>query len=246
MLIVLAVLVALVALAWPAIRKPLARQRLRSAAKEFRAEMVRTRIEAITTGQSLQIRFQPGTGCYRVEPWNSQRSPGDPMLLAGGLQREEDPLLLEETLSGGEDAAWQDLENSNVRPAVHVEDRALPREVVFAAMERPLDEQSGARQAGLQAQLTGAAGQPGIEEWSDPIVFHPNGRTSDAIVELVGEDDFRVSLALRGATGTVTVSALESPAAKANIDPLLESPTDAAEPFAEGEAGTAAPPKLLR
>ena len=47
------------------------------------------------------------------------------------------------------------------------------------------------------------------ESWSTPILFFPNGRTSNARLLLHGRRDFLVQLTLRGVTGSVAIGALE-------------------------------------
>jgi len=45
--------------------------------------------------------------------------------------------------------------------------------------------------------------------WSKPIVFYPNGRTSDARIRLAGEPDLWIEVSLRGLTGIATVGTVE-------------------------------------
>jgi hypothetical protein len=45
--------------------------------------------------------------------------------------------------------------------------------------------------------------------WSSPIVFFPNGRSTNARIRLDGSNGFRVEVALRGLTGTVQIGPLE-------------------------------------
>jgi prepilin-type N-terminal cleavage/methylation domain-containing protein len=46
-------------------------------------------------------------------------------------------------------------------------------------------------------------------EWSPPIWFFPNGRTSPAHILLGGRRNFRVQVSLRGVTGAVAIGPLE-------------------------------------
>ena len=45
--------------------------------------------------------------------------------------------------------------------------------------------------------------------WSAPILFFPNGRTSNARLQLGGRRGFLVPLTLRGVTGTVAIGNLQ-------------------------------------
>jgi len=46
-------------------------------------------------------------------------------------------------------------------------------------------------------------------EWSKPIVFFPNGRASQATVELEGDEGMRVEIQLNGMTGTTKLGRLQ-------------------------------------
>lgn len=45
-------------------------------------------------------------------------------------------------------------------------------------------------------------------EWSDPIIFYPNGRASQATFELEGNEGMRVEIRLNGMTGTTKLGSL--------------------------------------
>lgn len=66
-MLVLALLVVIGAIVWPAFDKPFASQRLHSAADMVKAEWMRTRVRAMTTGLPHVFRFQPETGSYQIE-----------------------------------------------------------------------------------------------------------------------------------------------------------------------------------
>ncbi len=52
------------------------------------------------------------------------------------------------------------------------------------------------------------------QAWSAPILFFPNGRTSNARLQLGGRRGFLVPLTLRGVTGTVAIGNLQRPEEK--------------------------------
>jgi prepilin-type N-terminal cleavage/methylation domain-containing protein len=68
MLIVLAVLAALAAMSWPALRGSLEKSRLQNAAKQLGTEIVRARLRAIEMGRPYQLRFEPGGNRLEVGP----------------------------------------------------------------------------------------------------------------------------------------------------------------------------------
>jgi type II secretory pathway pseudopilin PulG len=55
-------------------------------------------------------------------------------------------------------------------------------------------------------QLTATIGSAGDGPWSSPIIFRPDGTTSDATVLLVNEPGQTVRVTLRGLTGTSNAS----------------------------------------
>lgn len=66
-LLVLALAVAVTAVALPALGRPWASQRLRSAADLIRAEWTRARFKAISTGQTVVFRYTPEGSRYLTE-----------------------------------------------------------------------------------------------------------------------------------------------------------------------------------
>ncbi|NQT13066.1 MAG: prepilin-type N-terminal cleavage/methylation domain-containing protein [Planctomycetes bacterium] len=85
MLIVVAIIATVVALSWPALRRPLAKSRVRNAAKQLRVALARTRLEAIRSGTAQEFRFEPGTGRFEVSPRSTPEGTGGftPVALEG-------------------------------------------------------------------------------------------------------------------------------------------------------------------
>lgn len=59
---------------------------------------------------------------------------------------------------------------------------------------------------GSSNQLTATMGTAGDGPWSSPILFHPDGTTSDASVVLMNEPGQTIRVSLRGLTGTAIAS----------------------------------------
>jgi type II secretory pathway pseudopilin PulG len=76
-------------------------------------------------------------------------------------------------------------------------DNSLPEGVTFAA-----------GQVSAAPQLE--AGATTSSAWSTPILFHPDGTTSDAVVILANEEDLTLRVTLRGLTGIARVSDIGS------------------------------------
>ncbi len=53
--------------------------------------------------------------------------------------------------------------------------------------------------------------ETGSADWSEPILFYPNGRTTSARIWLAGGRDYYLDVVLRGVTGSATVGQLLRP-----------------------------------
>ncbi|MBA4019353.1 MAG: hypothetical protein C0483_19475 [Pirellula sp.] len=67
-MLTLALLVGLTALAWPALEKPFAVERLRKSADQLHADLTRARATAIRNGQTLEFVVDGTSGHYAVMP----------------------------------------------------------------------------------------------------------------------------------------------------------------------------------
>jgi prepilin-type N-terminal cleavage/methylation domain-containing protein len=76
MLIVVGIIAAMVALSWPALQRPLAKSRVRNAAKQLRVALARTRLEAIRSGTAQEFHYEPGTGRFEVAPRSTPEGSG--------------------------------------------------------------------------------------------------------------------------------------------------------------------------
>lgn len=168
-MLVLCLLVILSAVAWPALERPLANQRLREAADAVRIQWTRARIDAMSSGRTSLFSYTPDTGKCRLE------------------SRENAEYVAE----GPTDEMAAPKEST------------LPEGCKFIAGEAPRDD----RAAPLLNQDTSSDKETPA---SEPILFHPDGTTSDAAVILENEHGRRINLTLRGLTGVATVGELYS------------------------------------
>ncbi len=169
LLITLAILVMAMAMAWPAVGKLLAKNELRSTAKQVRAALARTRLEAMESGAVRQFRYQPGTRRFEITRLAATAEEPAARRDAGG----------DGDANGGAGGPAENLLASGVRW-----ESPDPTGVPL----RPVSSDDAREQA-----------------WSAPILFFPNGRTSNARLQLGGRRGFRVPLTLRGVTGTVAI-----------------------------------------
>jgi len=178
LLIVLAVLVGVAAISWPAVRGMMAKSEIQSAAKQVLAALARARLDAMESESVRQFRYQPGAGRFEI----------------AGLDSSADA-----SAEGGTAGAGDRI---SARP---VED-VLPSGVRF-------DSPDGETAEAADPRLSTPALE--TEDWSAPLWFFPNGRTSNAIIRLRGRQNHVVQLSLRGVTGTVTIGKPE----QAEVEP---------------------------
>ncbi len=182
MLLVVAVLVAVAALAWPSLRGPLANQKLRKSGDLVRAELARARNRAMRTGRIQAFRYQPGTGHYTVEPWFA-----------------DDDFLESNVRTVGQ----APVDEGIVAQAVQVE---LPEGVIFSgsAVEmttRDLDSV----QDGSQIQALGQVASPNL-------LFYPDGTSSTARIIIANQGtSYSLIIQLRGLTGISKITDLLNP-----------------------------------
>lgn len=178
----LALLVILAGLTWPALDGPIASLRLRKAADVVRAEWIRARVEAMSSGETFSFRCAAGSGQYTIA---SESAP-------------------ECFAYDGSTAAPTDAVGSrDVSLLGAGEEKSLPEGVVFFADGLPPDMLASAGDAD--------AADPTATSllWSDPILFYPDGTTSTAQLQLRNQRDRMIELSLRGLTGTITVSEVQ-------------------------------------
>lgn len=183
-MLVLALLVIVAALTYPAISGPLDNNRLRYSADQIRASWARARTKAMESGRTYVFRCQPAGSNYVIEPWINN----DDLL--------ESDLVTQGGMALGESA--QDMAAVPLGPKVEV----LPENILFMASEIVAENRS---------QLLAATADSATEadsSWSPPIFFYPDGTSSTARLVLMNQRDRYVLLTLRGLTGVVTTRGL--------------------------------------
>jgi Tfp pilus assembly protein FimT len=68
----LSLLVILAAMTWPALGRPMARQRLRGSADQVRTEWVRARVEAMSSNRTYVFRYTPDGDTYTIQAYASE------------------------------------------------------------------------------------------------------------------------------------------------------------------------------
>ena len=181
LLLVLAILVVVGAVVMPSILGPLQNQKLRKSADLTRAAWSRARVNAMRTGLIHIFEYEPSTGNYSIKPWAAEQD-----------QLEANPL---ETPLGN-------APGQSAYEAYHQQEQ-LPDEILFA---------EGSAEADLRWQMHATVeGKQNNTETnrSPPIVFYPDGTTSNAQVWLTRTDGkFFISVQMRGMTGVSRIGPL--------------------------------------
>ncbi len=183
-LLVLAVLVAIAGISWPALNRPLTNYTLRKAADQVRAEWCRARVRAMSTGRAYLFRYMPESDQYWVGPAEES----DFLEAAAASARGG---TLEGLSVGPFDAGGQG-----------DQEKQLPEGVRFGTGQVAAD----ARAQQLLAQLDPAKGV--LDCSTEPILFYPDGTTSAARLTLINQQDRAIDVSLRGLTGAVSVGPL--------------------------------------
>lgn len=184
MMLVLALMVAIGAIVWPALDKPFAAERLRASGDELRAELARGRVAAMQSGRAHVFSVDGVTGRYFVHP-------------------ADEPAVGVSTPTAAS--------SSSTAPMVPI-GRALPEGIKLQELlafddVTPLpptaQPQQSTAPAGTAAPLgTGSAAlSAGPTSAPQPVYFHPDGTTSSARFTLANEHGVTLVLELRGLTG---------------------------------------------
>ena len=208
--IVLAILATVTAIAWPSLTRPLSRSHVQDAAQQLAGELAGARLTAIEYGRAYEFRYLPGTAWYALRPTGV----GMTTTTGESLPRDKSP-----------DGARATVDRDTVAPA-HVEAPAagspetpddelssLPEGITF--LDRDVPPPVRTEPPGWDGDSTpvkeyeDADSQPqptatsDSARWSQPITFHPDGRSSNMQLTLSSRDGHRIHLTVRGLTGTV-------------------------------------------
>jgi type II secretory pathway pseudopilin PulG len=178
LLIVMAIIVVVFAIAMPLIQKPLARREIQEAAFEVRKKLSHGLIDAMSSNHAYAFQYLCGSGQYRLAPADDTSA------------------------SPGETASPSGDQSATVNAAdsPRPESGSLPDGIRFQPDNTPDPE------AGSPADQ-GAAQNSG-DSWSDPIMFYPDGTTSDARFIVTSARGYSVHVTVRGVTGNVVLGAI--------------------------------------
>jgi prepilin-type N-terminal cleavage/methylation domain-containing protein len=191
--VVLAVIVAMVALAWPALRIPLAKSRLKEASKQVGAALGRARLMAIQSGTIQQFQFQPGGQQFQVVPYQDPQADPTAAALAADPTASQPPAGIGST------------ENGDLPAAGQTTCFALADGLSFFTPDPGEQDPSAANSTDAGATALNASAVADDQGWAPPIYFFPSGRSSNVHLRILGEFNYYADLNLRGLTGSVTI-----------------------------------------
>lgn len=233
LMLVLAVLTVIVAMAWPSLSKPLHRSAVEQAAGQLVKDLGQARLAAIESGQIIRFRYEPGGGRYVLDMASAAVKDGD-----SSGEEVSDAFASDELDGPGSDSSQTDKELSSVetfsaetsrsnggrqreaRPAWSLRGE-LPTDVVFRDPAEVSDEKLPpgsamsdmlADEATEREEVKPLIDQGGEEsDLSPPVFLYPNGRAENAELVLVGPEEYRIVVRLRGLTGAASLGPLEHP-----------------------------------
>lgn len=178
-LLVLAILVILAGMSLPLLFNALQGHRLKISAQMIQNELMRARVDAMESGRVRMFRYETDTGNFKVAP----------------LLRNSDEL--ENNLAGTSQAIGISQEVFQSAEAEILEG-TLEEGIVFAgeSVEADMRSYSLGQEQGGGLEIAG---------WSNPVLFYPDGTTSDATVYLRDDGGTLISVQLRGLTGIARI-----------------------------------------
>ncbi len=188
LLLVLAVLVAVAGMSWPALRGPAAAARLRDAARKVGASLSECRLAAIEQGVAMQWR-------YAVDADRCGYA----------------TMAHEEAISTREANRIEATSSRRDRQAGEVYWLTLPDGVRFV-VATPLMHNRGSASdeyAAPSGRLFDAFAQHTDMQWAPAVLFFPDGRSTGASITLAESAGDTVTIALDGVSGRVSIGPLQ-------------------------------------
>ena len=186
-LLVLILLVVLGSLSAPILEGTLENYRLQRGTDQILADWAKVRTRAIEDGQVYQFRFSQNSNQYRVDRWYADES-----YQAKQDSRSDDDLAKTDDIPDPQEDSDED--------QWHLE-ASLSGSVEFTGGQQAGSDTDGKR------EVTTLEGE-GSDDWSAPILFFPDGTTSEASVLLRNKLDRYQRVTLRALTGSARGSQL--------------------------------------
>ncbi|MBA61037.1 MAG: hypothetical protein CMJ76_01610 [Planctomycetaceae bacterium] len=207
-MVVLVVVVVLGSIAYPTIAGMTGVESLLRSGDQVRIHLARSRNQAMRSGQTLSMRYELQGNRYIIEPWST----GEEFIEIGATP---DSQQLVNVLGIASADALNESEFRTVKKLLGYPHR-LQDGIQFVGSIVEFDARSAILGDPQLNDLTTAAGQTSMTDsiqglWSDPILFYPDGSTSQTEIRL-GSSDGKgfIMVRLRGLTGIAYVTNVAS------------------------------------
>lgn len=205
-LVVLVVVVILGAIAYPAISGMTGIESLLRSGDQVRIHLSRSRNQAIRSGQTLALRYELQGNRYIIEPWTTGEE-----FLEAGMTPETTQLV--NVMGASNTSALAESDYHTVKTLLGYPHK-LQENIVFVGSIVDFDARSAILGNAQFNDLSTVAGQNSVTDgiqgiWSDPILFYPDGSTSQTEIRL-GDSDGKgfIMVRLRGLTGIAYVTSV--------------------------------------
>ena len=193
-LLTLVLLVVIGSMTAPVFFGAYATARLRSGGDLVVTQWSGARTRAIETGEVYQFRFTPESGKFVVEPWTGALGGS-----AAGASASSTASSSATAASANGTSTVVPSSSSNVTGAASAQNGTLPEEVVFQSGELVVED-------ALTGERSVGSLQNSSEDLTTPILFFPDGTTSQASVTLTNGKQQFIRVTLRGLTGVARAS----------------------------------------
>ena len=187
LLLVLGVVAAILAVAWPNVLRLTSQQKLVDSAEKVRALAASARMHAIDSGLAYQFRYEPGGRHFVMVPFEREFEGVSPTARGTGTALGRFSKA-SGTLPEGVTFTSTARGNSTVS-ANAAESTAIGQKITSLAL-------TGLPEAAKLESVT----------WSGPVLFQPDGSSTDAMLDLIDRRHQRVTLKIRGITGATSAS----------------------------------------
>lgn len=191
LLIVLGIIVILLGMGFPVLQRMYARNQLKATTQELQGELLRTRLQAMKSGKAYVFRYRFGSSVYEIIPKEifdqlEKDKSGLGAVSVGSALLETDHFSDDYGSDNpiSETVETDVLTSTDEIISINIYEKVLPHRIIFG-------------------NANNTSGY-----WSSPILFYPNGRTSQAsiILKMNSRYSYQEELTLRGLTGTARIT----------------------------------------
>ena len=201
LMIVMALLALMVAMVWPALSRPLQRSATQQAGRQLLEDLGRARLNAIESGRTMAVRYEPGGVRYSIMPADASLDSDDVRVSSSSesdatAQTDSDVPAIDLVIEGrlDDDVVFQD-------PAA-ADDLGIPLDSALGDM---LADEMAETEA-VEPLVQDETAEVG---WSAPVLIYPTGRAENGSFVLLGPKGYFLTVTLRGLTGAVSVGPLQ-------------------------------------